>query len=84
MAECDGCSHHGNLGFRIATRDEGLMAIERCDTCERFDCDAAARNFVVAARLLPAHIFVEPEPPCYLCVTLKRRDYRLASGLGTP
>jgi hypothetical protein len=40
--ECEGCSHEPIPGIRFATRDDGSRAIERCDTCERFESDNAA------------------------------------------
>jgi hypothetical protein len=73
MAKCEGC---GNLGYRIATRDEGLMAIERCDTCERFASDEDARNYVEFHRVLP-NFQVEADAPCYITVSLNGWTYRL-------
>jgi hypothetical protein len=64
---CEGCN---GSGYRIATRDDGYRAIERCDTCEVFLSDEDARNHVVKEKLLPPYINIEPDYPCYLWVSL--------------
>ena len=68
---CKECTN----GFRIATRDSGLMAIEKCDTCNWFASDEAAVN--AAQAQLPPYIYAEPEYPCYLWVKLNGRAYHL-------
>lgn len=76
MAKCEGCK---GLGYRMATRDEGLLAIEKCDTCERFPSDEDARNHVAECGHYPKHIHIEPDYPCYLWVDVDGRAYRLST-----
>lgn len=73
------CEECDDKGFRIATRAEGLLAIERCDTCERFESDEDALNHVEQPGDLPIHIHIEPDTPCYLWVSLNGRSYRLSA-----
>lgn len=43
------CPDCKDSGWVCATRDDGRRAIERCDTCERFDSDESAVPVAVAA-----------------------------------
>lgn len=75
MTPCEGC--HGKR-YRLGTRADGLLAIERCDTCSKFASDEEARNHVVENNLLPGTWEVEPDAPCYVYIKVEGSRYRLA------
>ena len=73
------CAICEGYGFLVSERDEGLMAIERCDTCERYKTDGEAADEVKASRTLPEFVSVERNYPFYLRVLVNGRYYRLSS-----